>query len=273
MKKYLKNLIWKPIAIFVSVLAVVCCIIMPVKYAAIITILAIICCGCYFLINRNCQKLFRATGPGSYFQDLGWRNVEAIVVGSTLSWRYIDFKKIPYYNATGFKRSNEMNFNMLKTYYSHVREGGTVYYIVDPLESKAIGDYISPCDFQHIHPHVFLKLGVSYPVINQINPLVFDRRYSIEFFCTYILKKFGVGNSWSSKDSVTLDESYANKLGQDLQGIMVFCQDRNLKCKFVFLGKKKINMASFKSVLSKYIDKNDYFTADNIEELYKVFQN
>lgn len=238
MKRYLSKLIWKPIAVVAAAAILICFIILPLNWALLSLVVILACCCGYFCLNRYCQKLFKTTAPSSYFQDLTQRNVDAIVIGSTVAWKCADLENKGYYDATGFQRSNIMNFHMLRTYFSHVKKNGTVFYVVDPVESVKIGEYISPNDFCHIHPHVFLKLGISYDVVRQTNPLVFDRPFALKLLCSYIQKKIQKNCRWqASRTAAELKADAVADVNNHLRTVTDFCRDRDLVVKVIFVDR------------------------------------
>lgn len=238
-KKYLETLIWKPVVLTgaaVAALLLLSLLLLPPAVAAVGVPLAVLLTAGYFALNRRCQNLCKKYAPSSYFQDLRWRNLPAIAVGSTRAWESLSRDRDEYYFAAGFRRSNAMSFHMLRTYFSHVREGGTVYYVVDPEENARIGDYISPADFLHIHPHVFLKLGIKTPTPQQrANPLVFDRGFALRFAWHDLLRTLGLTKN--SRWKPARDElPGAEALSEALRGVVEFCAQRGLHCHMIFLN-------------------------------------
>lgn len=239
LKKYLQNVIWQPILIPAVVAALLCSFLLPGKASVWAVALIILICAGYFLLNRICQNLIKKTAPTSYFQDLRWRNTNAIAVGSTYAWKYARFNPQQCYDATGFRRSNLMCYHMLRTYHSHVKPGGTVFYVVDPAESKKIGVVISPGDFAHIHPHVFLKLGVTHSHKQQVNPLIYAGPYSIGLLLQYVLKCFAAPTKkpWRKANTI-LSECDCSTLSAQLQDVAKFCSERDLCCKIIYIHRK-----------------------------------
>ena len=272
MKKYFKNLIWKPIAAAFFLLSAIIFIIFPVRFACVSCVVLALICFAYFGLNRLVLYLFKASGPSSYFQDLGFRNVDAIVVGSTIAWKYINYNGLYFYNATGYKRSNLMNFSMLKTYFSHVKENGTVFYIIDLLEIQRLGNYISPCDYQQIHPHIFLKMGISFPAKKQYNPLIYNCAYSFSFLFSYIMKCCPIKcKSWMKfpfKDKFA-DEFIVN-IKRELNEILDFCNERDMIVKIIFI-KNSNNISNYISqILSGLTRHIDYYEVSDSRELNNI---
>lgn len=161
-----------------------------------------------------------------------------------------------------------MCYHMLRTYHSHVKRGGTVLYVVDPAESQSIGDYISPSDFLHIHPHVFLKFGVSYSPRQQANPLIYARRYSIAVLIQYVLKAHMNfrGKTWSiCKDK--LSEQDAAAIGEQLRCVIEFCSERDLHCKVVLIQRTPSDVSGEMRLASLVKEKAECVVVTNPAEL------
>lgn len=273
MKKYFKYLIWKPIVVAVFALGLIAYIILPIRFACIFVGILILVCSAYFGLSRMCFYLFKASGPSSYFQDLGYRNVDALIIGSTLAWKYINYEGIYYYDATGFKRNNLMNFNMLKNYFSHLKEHGVIFYIIDVYEAEQLDNYISPCDFQQIHPHIFLQMGISYPAKKLYNPLIYYTIYSFSFLIAYLIRQHGSikHRSWkkiSRKNN--LDNSFKEKLAQELDEMIDFCNTRDLVIKIIFIENSVTISDDIEQILRKMNNYIDFCKVSNSQELNNI---
>lgn len=239
MKEYIKKHLWLPVLCMWALLSLLSVLLLPSPARwiclSVIFFVATVLLLCIWL-NAHCVALFKKLAPTSYFSDLRFRNMDAIAVGSTAAWHYLDIDAEKCYNAVGFRRSNAMCFNMLKTYFSHVCDGGTVFYIVDPAESDSIGDYISPCDFLHIHRLLFLYLGVSSPAKSRAYPLAFDFAFSIRCAAACFARKHGLcPASW--KRSATSTLSLSDSMCEQLEEVLLFCEERELNCRFVFINR------------------------------------
>lgn len=243
MKNYLKKNLWLPIICVWAVIVAVGAAFLnsPFRGIFIAVFTAAAAAAIIFIfLNKYCVKVFKALAPTSYFSDLRFRNMDAIAVGSTIAWKYLNIDEEKCYDAVGIRRSNAMCFNMLKTYFSHVHTNGTVYYFVDPLESDAIGDYASPCDFIHIHRLVFLYLGMSSPMKRRENPMIYDTDFSLRCAAAYFCKKHSLlPKTWK------LSASHAVEISEDLRGqlaeVRSFCEERELCLKLVVINRSTEN--------------------------------
>lgn len=203
----------------------------------------------YIKLNDYIPRLIDRMAPKSYFQDLNWRNMDGIIVGSSKAHRGI--KSTQYlYNVTGFRRNDLMCFQMLRTYYSHVKNGGTVFYIVDPKESSRIGfDYISPADHAHIHPHIMLVLGAVMTQERRINSLYYDKKYAFGLLFHLFKMKIHLPCFWSSKNSIKINNDILN----NLKDVVKFCNERELNCKLIFLNQYE----TYSGNIIDYANKNN----------------
>ncbi len=238
MKDFIKKNLWLPVAGGWLVCTAVCALFFPAAWAviaaAVVTLAAAVLLGLYFL-NGYCLKIFKEMAPPSYFKELTDRNLDAAAVGSTAAWQYLERRGGVCYDATGIRRSNTMCFNMLKTYFSHVHPGGRIKYIVDPAESESIGNYVSPCDYLHIHRLVFLYLDLSSPAKRRAWPAVYDLRFSIFTAWVYFAKKHGLQPaSWKRSGNAP---QLSPSLAEELKEIALFCDERELGCDFIFINR------------------------------------
>ena len=123
--------------------------------------LLILICGAVLLTDKLSVRWWTREKPAGFFQDLRWRNVPGLVVGSTKAWKYIDFSRFNggIYNCVTYKRSFYMDFAMLKTYFSHVKKNGKVFIVFDYSEAEELGWAISPRTGAIFILICFLRLG------------------------------------------------------------------------------------------------------------------
>lgn len=238
-KELIKNKLWAVVGAAWLVTVLLCVLVLPSPLRWIIAAVLTAAAALVLLaerLNRHCIAVFKKMAPTSYFSDLRFRNMKAIAVGSTAAWQYLDADADKCYNALGFSRSNSMCFNMLKTYFSHVGDGGEVFYIVDPQESDRIGDYISPCDFLHIHRLLFMYLGKSTTAEARNCPLRHDFSFSVRCAAAMFRKEKGLlPGTW--KRSGSRSTVISDSLKSELEEIREFCEERELGFNLILINR------------------------------------
>lgn len=200
-----------------------------------------------FVINAKTVSWIGKERPTSYFQDLRFRNMEAIVVGSTKAWKYLNLKgkENEIYNCLTYQRTMAMDFATLKTYFSHVKKGGKVYFVVDYSENEKLGYTIMPRDFNYVHPHVFLELGKSGDKIKGLMPLVYHPRFTVGYFFCKIKKNMGLykKSTWklSKAKNLDIDTVKVKRFVDRLDTIINFCWDRELNPEIILLNADENN--------------------------------
>lgn len=180
--------------------------------------------------------------PTSYFQDLRFRNMEGILVGSTKAWKYYDPTDLEdrIYNCTTYKRAFAMDFATLKTYYSHVKKGGRVILVVDYEEAEEIGYKILPRDFNYIHPHIFLQLGKKADKEKAALPLVYYPGFTVRYFFYKLKKNMGgyKKRSWKLCEEKNLDINTVKvkNMVDRIDAVVHFCWDRELEPEVLLLN-------------------------------------
>ena len=233
MKNYVKNLIWQQAVGVTAVLAILALVMLPAPAKGIVPVLLLLSCAGYFYLNYHVLMLFRKYSPTSFFQDMGKRNMRGIAVGGTAGWLNANLSAGDVYDALGVFRSFEMNFAVLKTYWSHLREHGTVYFIADIPEMTEAEGQVSPSDFYFVHAHYFLKTGVSRDKKREFNPLVFDRDYSFRFLKAAGQKNRGDGAWALSGSAPEITEAAVKQYADRLKEVAAFCEDRELKLRVI----------------------------------------
>lgn len=218
--------------------------IVPVIIMAAVLVAVLIC---IFASNKLFLRWVSHDKPSSYFQDLGYRDMDAIVVGSTKAWRYTDFAPIKNkaYNCTSYKRSQLMNFAALKTYHSHVKDGGKVYFCFDCKEAVDLGASISPIDYKYIHPHIFLALKKKQDPKTAKYPVMYYPGLVMGFVRSRFLKKTGFykKHTWKIGENIKVNDNALKILTNKLSEVISFCTERNLKPVIVmFSGGSDVNI-------------------------------
>lgn len=205
-------------------------------------VLVLACAVLPFVINAKTVKWIGKERPTSYFQDLRFRNMEGIVVGSTKAWKYMNLKgkENDIYNCLTYERTLDMDFATLKTYFSHVKKGGKVYFVVDYSENEKLGFRIMPRDFNYVHPHIFLEMGKRGDKIKGLMPLVYHPRFTLGYFFSKIKKNMGLykNSTWklSKKKNLDIDTDKVKKFVDRLDAIVNFCWKRELEPEIILLN-------------------------------------
>lgn len=230
------------ISAFIAAVSVLVGLLTNVIAAIAAAVLLIILSAFPAYVNTKTVYWLSKERPTSYFQDLRFRNMEGIVVGSTKAWKYLDMNDLEdrIYNCTTYKRAFAMDFATLKTYYSHVRKGGRVILVVDYEEAEEIGYKILPRDFNYIHPHIFLQLGKKADKEKAALPLIYYPGFTLRYFF-YKLKKNMGGyrkGSWKlSKDkNLDINTEKVKKMVDKIDAVVHFCWDRELEPEVLLLN-------------------------------------
>lgn len=193
-------------------------------------------------LNSYVKRCLNKDKPTSYFKDLRWRNTPCLVLGSGNAWKYLKIKKSSptFYRVLTYRRSLDMNFNALKTYFSHVAYGGKIRVIIDAYQIKKDEGLIFPSDYKDIHPHIFLALGKKEPKERMNKPFWGFKKFSLGYIFTRGLKslKFFKKGTWGVKD-VTFTQEESQSVAKRLVEMAEFIKERDLVPEFYFLKDTK----------------------------------
>lgn len=195
-----------------------------------------------FVINAKTVLWLGKEKPTSYFQDLRFRNMDGIVVGSTKAWKYLNLKGMEdkIYNCLTYERTMTMDFATLKTYFGHVKKEGHVYFVVDYSENEKLGNIIMPRDFSYVHPHIFLESGRKGDKIQAVMPLVYYPRFTVGYFFSKLKKNMGMYNNstWklSKGKNLDIDTVKVKKVADRVNTIVNFCWKRDLQPEIILLN-------------------------------------
>ncbi|MGN0165219.1 MAG: hypothetical protein ACI39R_03475 [Lachnospiraceae bacterium] len=230
----------------------------------ILAIFLILCAAAvliYVCMDGITERIMNADKPTSYFSDLSGRNMDGIVVGASKAWKYVNKKhnKNLYY-ALAYGSTTNMEFNVLKTYFSHVKNNGTVYFVYDNADGIS-NKRITPIDNKMIHQHVFLQLGIKLEPEKCKRPFSSFRKFMSKYVICYFARKAGFYRSKSWKISHQVGSSAFNSVDTAqklLCQVIDFCKERDLQVNVLLLDSKSdINAANRKlceSITTKYGD-------------------
>lgn len=274
-----KNLKFTVIAAFVLVLALLSLVLAltaGIIPAIVADIVLIVICGGILLTDKLSVRWWTREKPPGFFQDLRWRNVPGLVVGSTKAWKYIDFTRFgdQIYNCVTYKRSFHMDFAMLKTYFSHVKKDGKIFIVFDYSEAEELGWAISPRDWSYIHPHLFLALGKTADKKKNSHPLFYYPKQTIGYVCTRIIKKLGFykNATWKRSNDMNLDidTGKVQKRIQAIDKMLCFCWERDLVPELILINGSSENNCANEIIRATFAPKYyqlDVKTVDNAGEL------
>ncbi len=184
--------------------------------------------------NGQIRDAIDSEQPPSFFQDLGWRDRRALVLGSTKAWEYLKpaDEDDGVYPLAFFECSQKAQYGILRCYFGHLTEGGTVLLVVDPSE-KVPKDAISPIDAKVVHELVFRAEGGGLTDRQQELPLLHFPLWSARFMRAKRAKAAGAleSSSWPSAPAPTgylVDSGFLHDVGQ-------FCESRDLKLRVLAL--------------------------------------
>lgn len=185
-----------------------------------------------WLSNKAYFKFLRHDKPTSYFKDLRYRNVEGIIVGNGAVFKYLyprrNQQKI--YICTTHRRSLDMDFAALKTYFSHVKDGGTAYIYADYGDFKKYKDLRTPADFEIIHPHIFLERQEKPRKLRNKYPVIFFPGYTFSYLFMRTFKMMGMyKKDRALLSNVAYNEADIKEMGEILSNMASFCLERTLK--------------------------------------------
>lgn len=231
-------------AVFLMIVAlnVGICLLTNAIVMAVFDVLFLVFAVLPFVINAKTVKWIAKERPTSYFQDLRFRNMDGIVVGSTKAWKYMNLKgkENEIYNCLTYQRTMAMDFATLKTYFSHVKKGGSVYFVIDYSENAKLGFTIMPRDFNYVHPHIFLEMGKTADKIKGFMPLVYYPRFTVGYFFSKIKKNMGMykNSTWklSKSKNLDIDTDKVKKFVDKVDAIVNFCWKRELNPEIILLN-------------------------------------
>lgn len=275
-KKNLKLTVAAAIVLALVFLTLVFTMTVGIIPAIVADALLILSCGAVLLTDKLSVRWWTREKPAGFFQDLRWRNVPGLVVGSTKAWKYIDFSRFNggIYNCVTYKRSFYMDFAMLKTYFSHVKKNGKVFIVFDYSEAEELGWAISPRDWSYIHPHLFLALGKTADKKKNSHPLFYYPKQTIGYVCARILKELGFykKTTWKHSNDMNLDidTEQVQKRISAIEKMLCFCWERDLVPELVLLnGSRKNNCANeiIRATFAPKYYQLDVIVVDNAGEL------
>ena len=200
-----------------------------------------------FIINAKTVLWIGKEKPTSYFQDLRFRNMEGIVVGSTKAWKYLDLKgkEDKIYNCLTYQRAMTMDFATLKTYFGHVKKDGHVYFVVDYSENESLNNIIMPRDFSYVHPHIFLESGKKGDKVQAAMPLVYYPKFTMGYFFSKLKKNMGLykNSTWklAKGQNRDIDTDKVKKVADRVNMIVNFCWKRDLQPEMILLNADEDN--------------------------------
>ena len=187
------------------------------------------------LARRAYFKWLADDKPSYFFADLGKRNMDAIAVGSTKAWKYLDTRDTAdrLYPCLTYRRSLTMDIETLKTFFSHVRPGGTAFLFIDWKEIQAIGETIYARDWKYANPLSFLRMGINSNDITKKEPLLCDTRFLFGYVLQSVPKRLGLfrRTTWNRTNAagVAPDPARAEALVKRLEDVAAFCRARELR--------------------------------------------
>ncbi|MCR5345507.1 MAG: hypothetical protein K6E46_05620 [Lachnospiraceae bacterium] len=203
-----------------------------IKICVIIALIIIIVGIIFYLANKAYFKFLRHDKPTSYFKDLKWRNTDSILVGQGKVFKYLYPKKYQQkvYMCMTYKRSLEMDFAALKTYFSHVKPNGTVKIFADYGDYRKNMKLRTPADYEIVHPHIFLALNEKKPKRRVKYPIVFYFTYTWGYLFMRAFKMAGIYKKTEVKPSkVAYNSDDVKKMGELLRQMSEFCLERELR--------------------------------------------
>ncbi len=236
-KKYLPWIIGIAFALVVAAL-----FIFGLWYIGALLLLLPVAGAVYIWVYRNrlSEKLLNKQKPTSYFTDLTGRNMAGLVVGGKKTWQYLELpKSADIYRAVTFGSTTPMLLNIMKTYFSHVKKQGDVYFVYDS-EDAMFERKVTVEDNKFIHQHLFLEQKIT--IDNKAYAKSYDQdpKFMRELVKNTIQKKLGEfeGSTWTLEEKVTgISEKTAEKVLALLQTVIEFCQERDLKPHILLINK------------------------------------
>lgn len=211
-------------------------------YIGILLLLLLAAGAVYVWVGRNrlSEKLLNKQKPTSYFTDLTGRNMAGLVVGGKKTWKYLELpKSADIYKAVTFGSSTPMLMNIVKTYFSHVKKQGDVYFVYDS-EDMMFERQVTVEDNKFIHPHLFLEQKITIDNKAYAKSYDQDSKFMRDLMKNTFLKKCGEfhGSTWTLEEKVTgISEKTAEKVQALLENFVEFCRERDLKPHILLINK------------------------------------
>ena len=202
-----------------------------VKVCVIIAIVIIVAAVLCYLANKAYFKFLRHDKPTSYFKDLKWRNTDSILIGQGKVFKYLYPKKFQQkvYMCMTYRRSLDMDYAALKTYFSHVKPNGTVKIFADYGDYKKNLKLRTPADYEIIHPHIFMALKERKPKRKTKYPIVLYAAYTWGYLFMRAFKMAGIYKKTEVKPSrVPYNKEDINAMGATLREMAAFVLEREL---------------------------------------------
>lgn len=230
-------------------------------------------CLLFALLQLFCKRI-NGEMPSSYFQDLGKRNLDALVLGSSQVWKYCDNTNVSVYHCAAYKKSLFMDFCYLKTYFSHIKKNGKVFIFVDYLENIELREKVSLLDIKCIHPHLFLQLE-SDGIIKKRKPFVkYDIKYAIGYLCSLLGKRFNWVNAFWDKKNKKLNADDIEYIYNLLLEMIEFCRERSLNPRICLINSGKTNELANIDIMTKLkeVKRSGEFSVIMISDLRQFLQ-
>ncbi|MFW6016406.1 MAG: hypothetical protein ACOCRK_08195 [bacterium] len=273
----------KKYILFVSIIIVnlVFIYIFPIFLSGLIIAIEII----FLLINKKVKKYLSLESKdyltnGKYYRDLR-RNFDYMILGSSKVKQYYNpkFCDCNYLNYSFYERSLSVDFDILKNLHSLVKSEGTIIITIDYSNIMNRRTYITPLDKCVLHPILLRKYNILFLRFQIAFPLLFN-----PIFCfRYILKRKKPGNSitWDSSsseslDNIAIDNSILSDIERTIEEMILFCNERNLNVKIVFINSDASSICANRLLIEKFKYKYktlDIVVVNNNKEINLIFNN
>ena len=136
-----------------------------------------------------------------------------------------------------------MDFATLKTYFSHVKKGGNVYFVADYSEYAKSDCNIMPRDFIYVHPHIFLEMGKVGDKMKGIIPLLYYPRFTLGYFFGKLNKNMGIykNSTWKMSKIKNYNIDKVKKFVDRIDTVINFCWKRKINPRIILINSDSKN--------------------------------
>ena len=191
-------------------------------------------------LNAEVRAAIADERPPSFFKDLGWREMDALVLGSTEAWMALERRgeESGVYPLVFFECGAWVQYSLLRCYFGHLRRGGEVVVVLDPHDATP-ERAVSPLDAATVHELLFRAEGGGLSEAQTQSPALYAPLWSRRFLRARKARRAGEGaaRAWRGTAGAFEPSGY-------LACMASFCAERDLALRAVVLGPEDGALAS-----------------------------
>jgi hypothetical protein len=219
---------------------------------------------------------------GKFYNDLR-RNFDYMILGSSKVKKFYhsDSSKYKYLNYAFYDRSLLIDIDVLKNLFSLVKSEGMIIITIDYPNNIRRMNYITPLDKLILHPIILKKYNFHFLRLHLELPLLYNPIFSLKYLFYEIIDNENSNKTWELKQSSSNtfrfnNEIYISRIQNSIEDTIIFCNERSLKIKIVFIDSDASSINANKILLYNLkmkFNSLDLAVVKNQIELNNLFNN